>query len=77
MRIAEEEIGAHAAQLLEREQTQLVQPVVDQRAAVGLGREHRHQADHVARKPRPQTGRDPAAPRAAGRRDAQAGRRRT
>ena len=31
VRIAEKQIGAHAAQLLEREQPQLVQPVVHQR----------------------------------------------
>ena len=34
VRIAEEEVGAHAAELLEREQPQLVHPVVDQRLAL-------------------------------------------
>ena len=60
VRIAEEQIGAHAAHLLEREQPQLVQPVVDERPAFGLRRQHGHQADQVARKPGPQAGRDPA-----------------
>ncbi len=65
MRIAEEQIRAHPAQLLEREQTQLVHPVVDQRRALGLRREHGHQADEVAREARPQAGRDAAGRRSA------------
>ena len=60
MRIAEKQVGAHAAHLLERKQPQLIHPVVDQRRAVGLRRQHRDQADQVARKSRPQAGRDAA-----------------
>ena len=43
-------------QLLEREQAQLVHPVVDQRLALGLRRQHGDQADHVAREAGPQAG---------------------
>ena len=60
VRIAEEQVGAHAAQLLEREQPQLVHPVVHERPPFGLRREHGHEADQVARKPRPQAGGDAA-----------------
>jgi hypothetical protein len=60
MRIAEEEIAAHPAQLLEREEPQLVQPVVDQRLSFGLGCKHGDEADEVTRKTRPQAGRDAA-----------------
>jgi hypothetical protein len=49
VRVAQEQIGAHPRQLLEREQAQLVHPVVDQRLAVGLRGQHGDQADHVAR----------------------------
>src|SRR4029079_9064525 len=58
MRVAEEEAGAHRAQLLKGEESQLVQPVVDQRAAIGLSRQDGDEADHVAWKPGPQSRRD-------------------
>ena len=61
VRIAEEQVGAHAAHLLEREEPQLVQPVVHERAPGGLRRKHGDQAHQVARKPRPEAGRDAAA----------------
>ena len=61
MRVAQEDVGVHPAQLLEREQPQLVHPVVDQRPALGLRRQDGEQADHVARKPRPQPRDQPAA----------------
>src|SRR4029079_12886807 len=56
VRITEEEIAAHAAQLLEREQAQLVQPVVHEGLALGLRRQQRDKADEIAGKPRPQAG---------------------
>ena len=58
VRIAEEQIRLHRAELLEREQAQLVHPVVDQRPPIGLGRQHGDEADHVARESRPESGRD-------------------
>ncbi len=58
MRIAEEKVGAHRAQLLEGEQPQLVHPVVHQRLAFGLRGEDRDEAHHVARESRPQARRD-------------------
>ena len=60
MWIAEKQICAHAAQLLEGEETQLVQPVVDQRAALGLRREHGDEAHEIARESRPETCSDPS-----------------
>src|SRR5262249_49660459 len=62
MRVAEEQVGAHAAQLLERKQPQLVKPVVHQCTAFCLRCEDRHKADEVAWKPRPQPGRNSAGP---------------
>ena len=62
--IAQEEVRAHPAELFEREQSQLVHPVVYQRPALGLRREHAHEAHHVAREPRPRRrGNLPDAPR--------------
>src|SRR5437868_2455421 len=55
MWIAEEEIRAHAGELLEREQSELVHPVVDQRLALGLRREDGDEAHHVAREAGPET----------------------
>ena len=49
VRIAQEEIGAHPAELFQREEAQLVHPVVNQRAPVGLGRKHGDEADEIAR----------------------------
>src|SRR5215510_14226228 len=40
MRVGEEQVGAHAAHLLECEETQLVHPVVHQRPTGGLRGEH-------------------------------------
>src|SRR6185295_8957835 len=53
VRVGEEHVGAHAAQLLEREESQLVHPVVDERAPVGLRRQDGHEADQVAWESRP------------------------
>ena len=54
VRIAQKQIGPHAAELLQREQAQLVHPVVNQRPALGLRGEHRDEADEIAREARPQ-----------------------
>ena len=59
VRIAKKQIGAHGAELLEGEEPQLVEPVVHERPALRLRRKHRHEADHVARKPGPEAGRQP------------------
>src|SRR5581483_5987876 len=58
VRVAEKEIRAHAAQLLEREQTQLVHPVVHERLTARGRCENGDQADHVARESRPQPRRE-------------------
>ncbi len=63
--IAEEQIRLHRAELLEREEPQLVHPVVDQRPPIGLGRQHGDEADHVARESRPESGRDASRGRSA------------
>ena len=60
MRIAQEEIRAHAAQLLQREESQLVEPVVHERLSLALRRQHGDKAHHVARESRPETGGDPS-----------------
>ena len=54
MGVAEEEVGAHSRQLVEGEQTQLVEPVVNEGRARGLGGEDGHETHHIARKARPQ-----------------------
>src|SRR5262249_47973957 len=59
VRVAEEQVSAHPAQLLEREQPQLVHPIVDQRLAVTLRGEHGHEAHEVTWEARPQARRDP------------------
>src|SRR6185369_13541963 len=53
VRVGEEHVGTHAAHLLEREETQLVHPVVHKRSACCLCREHCDEADQVAWKRRP------------------------
>ncbi len=58
MGIAEEQVSAHAAHLLQREQPKFVEPVVHQRGAVRARGQHGHQADEVAWETRPQSGRD-------------------
>ena len=60
MRVAQEQVGAHRAHLLEGEQAQFIQPVVHQGAALGLRRQHRYKADQIAREARPQPGCDAA-----------------
>ena len=54
MWIAQKQIRAHATELFEREQPELVQPVVDQGTAFRLRRQHCHEAHKVARKTGPQ-----------------------
>ena len=58
MWVAQEEVCAHPAQLLKREQPQLVHPVVYQRPPTGLRRQHTDQTDHVAGEARPWGGGD-------------------
>ena len=58
MRVGKEQIGTHAAHLLERKEPQLVHPVVNQRATDRLRRQHRDQAHQITRKGRPQPGGD-------------------
>ena len=48
MRIAEKQIGAHGAELFEREQPQFIHPIVHEGFAFGLRREDGHEADHIA-----------------------------
>ena len=58
MRIAEKQVGPHPAELFEREQSQFVHPIVNERATLRLGGEYSHQADEVARESRPESGGD-------------------
>src|SRR5262245_40668982 len=58
MRIAEEQVCAHATELFERKQSELIQPVVDESTALRLGREYRDEAHQIAWKTWPQPGRD-------------------
>jgi general secretion pathway protein D len=60
MGIAQEQVRAHPTHLFQREETQLVHPVVHQRRAVGLGREDGDEAHQIAGKRRPQPRRDPS-----------------
>ena len=61
--IAEEEVGAHAAQLLQRKEPQLVHPVVNEGSAVRLRRQHGGETHHVAGESGPRSGGDLGAPR--------------
>src|SRR4030095_10971959 len=60
MSVGEEHVGPHTAHLLKREKTQLVHPVVNQRASFGLRGEDGDKAYEVARKTGPEPRRDPA-----------------
>ncbi len=46
--VGKEHVSAHAAHLFEREEAELVHPVVHERPSFGLRGEHRHEADKVA-----------------------------
>ena len=60
VRVAEKQIRAHSAHLLERIEPQLVHPVVHERRSGRLRRQHGHEADEIARESGPQSRRDAA-----------------